>query len=56
MNLLNLHFFYPVGSYLSLPSFQAALISSLEMPKADIWVMIAILSGLGGYCAKIYFT
>ncbi|RWR86916.1 Disease resistance protein [Cinnamomum micranthum f. kanehirae] len=34
----------------------AALISSLEMPKADIWVMIAILSGLGGYCAKIYFT
>ncbi|KAL6890217.1 hypothetical protein ACP4OV_008980 [Aristida adscensionis] len=32
------------------------LISSLEMPKADIWVVIAILSGLFGYCAKIYFT
>lgn len=33
-----------------------ALIGSLEMPKADIWVVIAILSGLIGYCAKIYFT
>ncbi|KAG2558012.1 hypothetical protein PVAP13_8NG106200 [Panicum virgatum] len=32
------------------------LISSLEMPKADIWVVTAILSGLIGYCAKIYFT
>nr|XP_010907972.1 uncharacterized protein LOC105034482 [Elaeis guineensis] len=32
------------------------LISSLEMPKADIWVVIAILSGLLGYCAKIYFS
>ncbi|XP_077212321.1 uncharacterized protein LOC143847393 [Tasmannia lanceolata] len=34
----------------------AALISSLERPKADFWVVIAILSGLVGYCAKIYFT
>ncbi|KAF8400090.1 hypothetical protein HHK36_015965 [Tetracentron sinense] len=33
-----------------------ALVRSLEMPKADIWVMIAILSGLIGYCAKIYIT
>ncbi|KAJ8501170.1 hypothetical protein OPV22_011722 [Ensete ventricosum] len=32
------------------------LVSSLEMPKADIWVVIAVLSGLVGYCAKIYFT
>ncbi|MQL96406.1 hypothetical protein Taro_029082 [Colocasia esculenta] len=32
------------------------LVSSLEMPKADIWVVIAILSGLIGYCAKVYFT
>ncbi|EHA8590064.1 hypothetical protein COCNU_scaffold014613G000020 [Cocos nucifera] len=32
------------------------LISSLEMPKADIWVVIAIFSGLLGYCAKIYFS
>lgn len=32
------------------------LISSLEMPKADIWVVIAVLSGLLGYCAKIYFS
>ncbi|CAO2149107.1 unnamed protein product [Urochloa humidicola] len=32
------------------------LISSLEMPKADIWVVTAIISGLIGYCAKIYFT
>nr|DAD34072.1 TPA_asm: hypothetical protein HUJ06_004712 [Nelumbo nucifera] len=33
-----------------------ALVGSLEMPKADIWVIIAILSALIGYCAKIYFT
>ncbi|XP_042497759.1 uncharacterized protein LOC122076511 [Macadamia integrifolia] len=33
-----------------------ALFGSLEMPKADFWVIIAILSGLAGYCAKIYFT
>ncbi|THU69847.1 hypothetical protein C4D60_Mb08t18720 [Musa balbisiana] len=32
------------------------LVSSLEMPKADIWVVIAIISGLVGYCAKVYFT
>ncbi|KAH7670128.1 hypothetical protein IHE45_10G005100 [Dioscorea alata] len=32
------------------------LVGSLEMPKADIWVVLAILSGLIGYCAKIYFT
>lgn len=32
------------------------LFSSLEMPKADIWVVIAVLSGLIGYCAKIYFS
>ncbi|PKU66332.1 uncharacterized protein LOC110103460 [Dendrobium catenatum] len=32
------------------------LISSLEMPKADIWVVAAILSGVIGYCAKIYFS
>ncbi|KAF6134009.1 hypothetical protein GIB67_038300 [Kingdonia uniflora] len=33
-----------------------ALAGSLEMPKADIWVIIAIFSGLIGYCAKIYLT
>ncbi|XP_020598180.1 uncharacterized protein LOC110037804 isoform X1 [Phalaenopsis equestris] len=32
------------------------LISSLEMPKSDIWVVIAILSGVIGYCSKIYFS
>ncbi|PKU64645.1 uncharacterized protein LOC110107844 [Dendrobium catenatum] len=32
------------------------LVSSLEMPKSDIWVVIAILSGVIGYCAKIYFS
>jgi len=32
------------------------LVSSLEMPKADIKVAIAVLSGLIGYCAKIYFS
>ncbi|CAL9153368.1 unnamed protein product [Musa hybrid cultivar] len=31
------------------------LVSSLEMPKADIWVAIAILSGVVGYCAKFWF-
>ncbi|URE19486.1 hypothetical protein MUK42_36230 [Musa troglodytarum] len=31
------------------------LVSSLEMPKADIWVVIAILSGVVGYCAKSMF-
>ncbi|RWW53785.1 hypothetical protein BHE74_00039686 [Ensete ventricosum] len=35
---------------------QFTLVSSLEMPKADIWVVIAIISGLVGYCAKVYFT
>ncbi|XXG59504.1 hypothetical protein AAC387_Pa04g1577 [Persea americana] len=34
----------------------AALVGSLEMPKADILVIVAILSGLVGYCAKVYFT
>ncbi|ONK72107.1 uncharacterized protein A4U43_C04F15780 [Asparagus officinalis] len=32
------------------------LVTSLEMPKADFWVVCAILSGLIGYCAKIYFS
>ncbi|KAG8054080.1 hypothetical protein GUJ93_ZPchr0001g29777 [Zizania palustris] len=32
------------------------LISSLEMPKADFWVVAAVLSALAGYCAKIYFS
>ncbi|KAF3337108.1 hypothetical protein FCM35_KLT17695 [Carex littledalei] len=32
------------------------LVGSLEMPKADIWVVVAILSALAGYCAKIYFS
>uniref|UniRef100_A0A453M3V1 Aminopeptidase n=9 Tax=Aegilops tauschii subsp. strangulata TaxID=200361 RepID=A0A453M3V1_AEGTS len=32
------------------------LVGSLEMPKADIWVVTAIVSGLVGYCAKTYFT
>ncbi|KAJ4752069.1 aminopeptidase (DUF3754) [Rhynchospora pubera] len=32
------------------------LVSSLEMPKADFKVVTAVLSGLIGYCAKIYFS
>jgi len=32
------------------------LFTSLEMPKADFWVVFAIISGLVGYCAKIYFS
>ncbi|CAN6574927.1 unnamed protein product [Malus baccata var. baccata] len=33
-----------------------AVVGSVEMPKADLWVIIAILSTVIGYCAKIYFT
>ncbi|CBI21265.3 unnamed protein product, partial [Vitis vinifera] len=33
-----------------------AVVGSLDMPKADLWVIIAILSTLIGYCAKTYFT
>lgn len=36
--------------------FQVAVVGSVEMPKADLWVMFAILSTVLGYCAKIYFT
>ncbi|XP_027350271.1 uncharacterized protein LOC113861562 isoform X2 [Abrus precatorius] len=33
-----------------------AVVSSLEMPSADWWVIIAVLSTVIGYCAKTYFT
>nr|XP_017251828.1 PREDICTED: uncharacterized protein LOC108222417 isoform X3 [Daucus carota subsp. sativus] len=33
-----------------------AVVGSLEMPKADLWVIFAILSTVIGYCAKIYLT
>ncbi|KAJ7976305.1 Aminopeptidase [Quillaja saponaria] len=33
-----------------------AIITSMEMPKADPWVIFAVLSTVIGYCAKIYFT
>ncbi|XP_057997344.1 uncharacterized protein LOC110647972 isoform X2 [Hevea brasiliensis] len=33
-----------------------AVISSVEMPKADLWVIFAILSTVIGYFAKTYFT
>ncbi|KAL3813943.1 hypothetical protein ACJIZ3_015211 [Penstemon smallii] len=33
-----------------------AVVGSVEMPKADLWVIFAILSTVFGYCAKIYFT
>ncbi|GMH06888.1 hypothetical protein Nepgr_008728 [Nepenthes gracilis] len=33
-----------------------AVFSSLQMPKGDMWVVVAILSTLIGYCAKTYFT
>ncbi|KAM7278738.1 hypothetical protein ACFE04_005872 [Oxalis oulophora] len=32
------------------------VISSLSLPKADIRVIFAILTTLGGYCVKTYFT
>lgn len=37
-------------------SLQVAVLTSVEMPKADPWVIIAILSTVVGYCAKTYFT
>ncbi|XAR58329.1 hypothetical protein NMG60_11026780 [Bertholletia excelsa] len=33
-----------------------AVVGSLELPKADFWVIFAILSTVIGYCAKTYFT
>ncbi|XP_073260742.1 uncharacterized protein [Populus alba] len=33
-----------------------AVSGSVEMPKADLWVIFAILSTVVGYCAKTYFT
>ncbi|KAI8030744.1 hypothetical protein LOK49_LG01G04289 [Camellia lanceoleosa] len=33
-----------------------AVVGSLDMPKADLWVIFAILSTVIGYCAKTYFT
>lgn len=35
---------------------QVAVLTSVEMPKSDPWVIIAILSTVLGYCAKTYFT
>lgn len=35
---------------------QAALVSSLKKPIADIKVFIALISTLVCYCAKTYFT
>lgn len=45
-------------SKFSLPflSLQVAVVGSIEMPKADLWVIFAVLSTVIGYCAKIYFT
>ena len=34
---------------------QVAVVSSLEI-RADLWVVIAVLSTLIGYCAKTYFA
>nr|XP_009593055.2 uncharacterized protein LOC104089787 [Nicotiana tomentosiformis] len=33
-----------------------AVVGSLELPKADFWVIFAVLSTVIGYCAKTYFT
>ncbi|KAG7017873.1 hypothetical protein SDJN02_19739 [Cucurbita argyrosperma subsp. argyrosperma] len=33
-----------------------AVVGSIEMPKADFWVIFAVLSTVIGYCAKTYFT
>ncbi|KAG7022618.1 hypothetical protein SDJN02_16352 [Cucurbita argyrosperma subsp. argyrosperma] len=33
-----------------------AVVGSIEMPKADFWVIFAVLSTVIGYCAKTYFS
>ncbi|CAK9166176.1 unnamed protein product [Ilex paraguariensis] len=33
-----------------------AVVGSLDVPKADVWVIFVILSTVIGYCAKTYFT
>ncbi|WCJ40244.1 hypothetical protein M5689_021174 [Euphorbia peplus] len=33
-----------------------AVVGSVEMPKADVWVIFAVLSTVVGYIAKTYFT
>lgn len=35
---------------------QVAVVGSVEMPKADPWVIFAVLSTVIGYIAKTYFT
>lgn len=35
---------------------QVALIGSTESGKGDVMVLIAVLGGIIGYIAKIYFT
>ncbi|KAI3714429.1 hypothetical protein L1987_73031 [Smallanthus sonchifolius] len=34
----------------------AAATGSIETPQADFWVIIAVVSTVVGYCAKVYFT
>ncbi|PWA98200.1 hypothetical protein CTI12_AA000150 [Artemisia annua] len=34
----------------------AAVTGSMETAKADFWVIVAIVSTVVGYCAKVYFT
>ncbi|KAK1437621.1 hypothetical protein QVD17_03415 [Tagetes erecta] len=34
----------------------AAATGSIETPQADFWVIVAVVSTVVGYCAKIYFT
>nr|XP_043608522.1 uncharacterized protein LOC122580312 [Erigeron canadensis] len=34
----------------------AAATGSIETPQADFWVIVAVVSTIVGYCAKIYFT
>ncbi|KAI3666074.1 hypothetical protein L6452_44712 [Arctium lappa] len=33
-----------------------AATGSIETPQADFWVIVAVISTVVGYCAKIYFT
>lgn len=56
LTVINFYPFHLVQMQLPCLSLQFAVISSVEMPKADLWVIFAVLSTVIGYCAKTYFT
>ncbi|KAL6508125.1 hypothetical protein OROHE_021667 [Orobanche hederae] len=62
MEIVLVGFLHPMPGHiefsLMMPSLAkfVAVVGSIEMPKADPWVIFAILSTVIGYCAKIYFS